>query len=348
MNDKITSYGWDEVIMPSTIKVSSIDDNLANVIVEPLQSGFGVTIGNSLRRVLLSSVPGWAVEAIEISGVLHEYSSIPGVKEDIDNVILNIKQLIFKSNNNDVSEKILYLRGESSGDITASMIIGDSSIEVMNKDQLICHISQGYKLDIKMYVGFGKGYKQAKSTIGDGKGIHLGNKIFLNALYSPIRTVNFAIKSIRVGDITDYDKLIIKVETDGSIAVESAVELSAKILQNQFSSFLTLSDDSASDISNVSDLVYQGALDKKCDMIFLRKIDELDLSVRSQNCLKNEGILYIGDLVQKTEQGMLRTPNFGKKSLNEIKMLLISMGLTFGMEVNNWDITCKEESNLDI
>lgn len=328
--DKVISYYWDNIVTPSTVKVVPIEGekNKARVIVEPLQSGFGLTLGNAMRRVLFASLCGPAVKAVEIDGVLSEYSSLEGVKEDVNDIILNIKQLVLKST--DVQDHVLYLRVEESGPIVSSMIVCDDEIEVINKDLLICTLEKGAALNMKLYVNFGMGYVPAKMTARVGMS-SIG-RISIDSLYSPIKLVNPIIENIRIGDITNYDKLILEIETNGAINVEQAVELAAKILQNQFSSFVTVHTSEILDPS-----IGKPEVDKeKCDPRFLRKVDELDLSVRSQNCLKNENILYVGDLVQRAEQEMLKTPNFGKKSLNEIKMLLITMGLDFGMVIDNW------------
>ncbi|MBQ4874905.1 MAG: DNA-directed RNA polymerase subunit alpha [Rickettsiaceae bacterium H1] len=330
--DKVISYYWDKIIIPSAVKVVPVDGkkNTSHVIVEPLQRGFGLTLGAAMRRVLLSSLCGSAVEAIEIDGVLSEYSRLPGVKEDINDIILNIKQLVLRAD--DIQDHVLYLRVEESGPVFANMIVCDEGIEIVNSDLLICTLERGASLNMKMYTKIGMGYVQAAKN-NKGRMTSLG-RILIDCVHSPIRMVNPVVESIRVGDITNYDRLVLEIETNGAVTTEEAVEMTAKILHKQFSSFINIGDKGIVD----SSLETKSTLEnKKCDARFLRKVDELDLSVRSQNCLKNENIVYVGDLVQKSEQAMLKTPNFGKKSLNEIKMLLVTMGLDFGMVIDNWD-----------
>ena len=334
---EVTSYYWDNVVTPSVVKIEPVEgEHKAKVIVEPLQIGFGWTLGYAMRRVLMSSLCSAAVESVEIDGVVHEYSSIQGVKEDIADIMLNLKQIVFKIE--DAKEKELYLRVEEPGEVTAGMIVCGEGIEIVNKDLVICTLNQKTTFNMKLYVNFGSGYVQAKNNKKNS--MMMINRIYLDALYSPIKHVNPHVESIRIGDITNYDKLTLDVETDGSITVEKAVELSARILQKQFSSFINVNESELIEGSRISEPV--GC--KKCDPKFLRKVYELDLSVRSHNCLNRAQIVYIGDLVIKTEQDMLKTANFGKKSLHEIKLLLSSMDLGFGMEIENWDtIRCEEE-----
>ena len=340
--DKVISYYWDNIITPSTVKVVPIDgeENKARVIVEPLQGGFGLTLGNAMRRVLLSSLCGAAVESIEIDGALSEYSVLQGVKEDINDIILNVKQLVLKVG--DVQDHVIYLRVEDPGPVTAAMIVCEDGVEIVNQDLFICTLEKGCTLNMKIYVKFGMGYSQAKKSRKSGV-MSIG-RVAVDSLYTPVKMVNLVVESIRVGDITNYDKLVLEIETNGSISVGSAVELAAKILQNQFSSFINVNN------IDVVDMNVESKVDpdkKKCDAVFLRKVDELDLSVRSHNCLKNENVIRVGDLVQKTEKEMLKTPNFGKKSLDEIKKLLVGMGCEFGMVIDNWSTVIDTEESQD-
>ena len=333
---EITSYYWDNVVTPSVVKIEPVEgENKANVVVEPLQSGFGITLGNVMRRVLISSLCGAAVESVEIEGVVHEYSSIQGVREDVGDIILNLKQIVFKID--DAKEKELYLRVEDPGEVTAGMIVCGDGIDVVNKDLVICTLSQKTTFNMKLYVNFGSGYVQAKKSKKNS--MMMINRIHLDALYSPVKRVNPIVESIRVGDITNYDKLTLEVETDGSISVDKAVELSAKILQKQFSSFIHFNEADVLQGAGSSDHVAH----KKCNPRFLCKVYDLELSVRSHNCLNRAQIVYIGDLVTKTEQEMLKTANFGKKSLHEIRLLLKSMELSFGVEIENWLAIRQEE-----
>ncbi len=339
--DDVISYYWNNIITPSTVKVTQIDgENNARVTVEPLQSGFGVTLGNAMRRVLLSSLCGAAVESIEIDGAVSEYSVLSGVNNDIGDIILNIKRLVLRADN--TQDCILYLRVDEPGPVMASMIICEDGIEVVNKDLYICTLEKGSTLNMKLYVKFGIGYSQAKRSRAGGSISTIG-RISIDALHNPVKFVNSSVESIRIGGITDYDKLLLDVETNGAINVEQAVVLAAKILQKQFAPCINLDD------SNLIDSVQGGGSDElpqyDCDPIFLCKVDTLDLSVRAQNCLKGRNIVYVGDLVQQTEQEILKTANFGRKSLRDIKGALGNMGLDFGQKIDNWSQIVEAHKN---
>ncbi len=337
--DQVISYYLDNIASSSTVRVISIDgdENRANVVVEPLQGGFGVTLGNAMRRVLLSSLGGTAIESIEIDGISHEYSCLQGVKEDVNHIMLNLKKIVLRSDN--VHEHVLCLHVEEAGPVTAGMIICEDEVEVVNKDLLICTLDKMSSLNIKMYANFGIGYHQAKRSKKNR--ISSIGRISIDSLYTPVKRVNPVIESIRVGDVTDYDRLVLEVETNGAISVEKAVGFAAKILQKQLSSFINVSDSEMIGI----DVCKKEVVDRKCDPRFLQKVDELDLSVRSQNCLKNENVVYVGDLVQKTEKQMLAASNFGKKSLSEMRCTLIALGLDFGMVIDDWDMIVKIEES---
>jgi DNA-directed RNA polymerase subunit alpha len=317
---------WKDLIKPKKldIKTATNDMKRATVVAEQLERGFGITLGVALRRVLLSSLQGAAVTSIKVDGVLHEFTSIPGVREDVINVILNIKDLKLKAHSD--APKKMFLNVSEPGEVTAGMIQTDADVEIVNKDLVICHLDKGATLNMELTVEVGKGYVPAAQNRPADAPIGL---IPVDAIFSPVQKVAYKIENARVGNRTDYDKLILDIETDGSILPEDAVALSARILQDQLNLFV-----------NFEDIPDVAVRDKKDDLPFspylLKKVDELELSVRSANCLKNDNIVYIGDLVLKSESEMLKTPNFGRKSLNEIKDVLVNMGLRFGMDVPEW------------
>lgn len=317
---------WQELIKPSKLQVEPGADasRVATVVAEPLERGFGMTLGNSLRRVLLSSLQGAAVTAIQIEGVLHEFSSIPGVREDVTDIILNIKNLGLRMHGE--GPKRMQLRATGPGEVKAGMIEAGHDIEIMDPDLVLCTLDQGAKLNIEFTVETGKGYVPASQNRTEDSPIGL---IPIDAIFSPVKKVAYKVENTRVGQVTDYDKLSMVVETNGAVTPDDAVALAARILQDQLQLFI-----------NFDEPTHVVEEEKKDELPFnknlLRKVDELELSVRSANCLKNDNIIYIGDLVQKTEAEMLRTPNFGRKSLNEIKEVLSHMGLHLGMEIPNW------------
>jgi DNA-directed RNA polymerase subunit alpha len=287
---------WQELIKPTKLEIVSGNDNarVASVVAEPLERGYGLTLGNALRRVLLSSLQGAAVTAIQIDGILHEFSSLPGVREDITDLVLNVKEIALKMGGE--GPKRLALSKQGPGAVTAGDIKVTGDIEVLNPELVICHLDDGAEINIE---------------------------------FSPVRRVSYKVDATRAGESLDKDKLTLQVETNGAISPEDALAYAARILQDQLSVFVNFEEPSKEKAQDsVPELAFNPAL--------LKKVDELELSVRSANCLKNDNIVYIGDLIQKTEAEMLRTPNFGRKSLNEIKEVLAQMGLHLGMDVNNW------------
>lgn len=317
---------WQELIKPAKLEVEAgIDPNrMATIVAEPLERGFGLTLGNALRRILLSSLQGAAVTAIQIEGVLHEFSSVPGVREDVTDIVLNIKGVALKMHVE--GPKHVSLKATGPGEVTAGQIDTGADIEVMNPDFVICHLDKGAKLSMELVIDNGKGYVASTSNKQEDSPIGL---IPIDAVFSPVRKVSYKIENSRVGQVTDHDKLAIDVLTNGALTPDDAVALAARILQDQLQLFI-----------NFDEPDQKSAAEQKDDLPFnrnlLRKVDELELSVRSANCLKNDNIIYIGDLVQKSEADMLRTPNFGRKSLNEIKEVLSQMGLHLGMEIAAW------------
>ena len=317
---------WTELIKPKGLKVDPGDnpERAATITAEPLERGFGLTLGNAVRRVLLSSLQGAAVTSVQIEGVLHEFSSIPGVREDITDIVLNIKSIGLRMHGEGM--KRMTLQAEGPGEVTAGMIETGHDIEIMDPDLVICALDIGAKLDMELIVESGKGYVPAAQNRAEDAPIGL---IPVDAIYSPVKKVTYRVENARVGQVTDYDKLILTVETNGAVTPDDAVALAARILQDQLQLFINFEEPKlAVEQQEETDLPFNKNL--------LRKVDELELSVRSANCLKNDNIIYIGDLVQKTEAEMLRTPNFGRKSLNEIKEVLESMDLNLGMEILNW------------
>lgn len=316
---------WSSLIKPSKIMYDghNEDGNIANIIIEPLECGFGLTLGNALRRVLLSSLQGAAITAVKIAGVEHEFSAAAGVKEDVIDIILNLKAVSIKMHTAD--RKTVRIKVKGPCVVTAGMIETGADVEVLNPDQVICTLSKGADLDMELYCEVGKGYVPAASA--RQKDFPIG-VITVDALFSPVKKVSYKVEDTRVGQVTDYDKLIMNVETDGSITPELAIALSARILQDQLQLFINFEEEEERKEESAEELEY--------NPILLKKVDELELSVRSRNCLQNDNIVYIGDLVNKTEAEMLRTQNFGRKSLNEIKEVLSKFNLKFGMEVNGW------------
>ncbi len=317
---------WQELIKPNKLEVNPGADpsRRATVIAEPLERGFGLTLGNALRRVLLSSLQGAAVTSIQIDGVLHEFSSIPGVREDVTDIVLNIKTLGLRMEAE--GPKRMSLKAEGPRVVTAGMIETGANIQVMDPDLVICHLDRDGKLSMELIVENGKGYVAATQNRPEDSPIGL---IPVDAIFSPVRKVAYKIENTRVGQVTDHDKLLLDVTTDGSVTPDDAVALAARILQDQLQLFINFEEPESKREEEARD-------ELPFNKNLLRKVDELELSVRSANCLKNDNIIYIGDLVQRSEADMLRTPNFGRKSLNEIKEVLASMGLHLGMEIPNW------------
>lgn len=317
---------WQELIKPNKLNVEggAEPERMATIVAEPLERGFGMTLGNALRRVLLSSLQGAAVTAIQIDGVLHEFSSIPGVREDVTDIVLNIKSMALRMHGE--GPKRMRLKATGPGEVKAGMIETGHDIEIMDPDLVLCTLDDGATLNMELTVETGKGYVPAAQNRPEDSPIGL---IPVDAIFSPVRKVAYKVENTRVGQVTDYDKLSMTVETNGAVTPEDAVALAARILQDQLQLFINFEEpQTAAEEEKKEELPFNKNL--------LRKVDELELSVRSANCLKNDNIIYIGDLVQKTEAEMLRTPNFGRKSLNEIKEVLAQMGLHLGMEIPNW------------
>jgi DNA-directed RNA polymerase subunit alpha len=322
----VLQKNWQDLIKPSKLEVQpgTRADRVATIVAEPLERGFGLTLGNAIRRILLSSLQGAAVTAIQIEGVLHEFSSLPGVLEDVTDIVLNVKSMALRMHGD--GPKKIHLRATGPGEITARQIETGHDIEVLDPDHVICTLDQGAKIVMEMTVESGKGYIPAGANRATDAPIGL---IPVDAIYSPVRKVSYKVENTRVGQVTDYDKLSMTVETNGAVKPEDAVALAARILQEQLKLFINFEEPTlAREEERPTELPFNKNL--------LRKVDELELSVRSANCLKNDNIIYIGDLVQKTEAEMLRTPNFGRKSLNEIKEVLAQMGLHLGMEIPGW------------
>ena len=315
---------WQELIKPTNLEVTSGEGgNKAKIVVEPLERGFGLTLGNALRRVLLSSLQGGAVTAIKIDGVLHEFSVIPGVREDVTDIVLNVKGLAVAVHSE--GQKMMTLKAEGPCTVTAAMIETGHDVEIMNPDHVICNLDAGAKISMELTVDTGKGYVPAYQNKPADAPIGL---IAVDAIYSPVKKVSYKVENTRVGQITDYDKLTLVVETNGVVSPEDAVAYAARILQDQLKPFINF-DEPENEVEDVKE-------ELPFNRNLLKKVEELELSVRSANCLKNDNIVYIGDLVQKTEAEMLRTPNFGRKSLNEIKEVLAKMGIHLGMETPGW------------
>ena len=321
----VIDKNWKALIKPNKLDITSNEEKtIAKVVAEPLEKGFGQTIGNSLRRILLSSIQGAAVTAIQIDGVLHEFTSIKGVREDVTDIVLNVKSLALKSNSEGPKKLILDAKGP--GIIKASNITPVNEIEILNPDLVICNLDENTNFHMEMTVGNGKGYVSADLNKPEEPPLGL---IPIDSLFSPVKKVSYSVSTAREGKALDYDKLTMEVETNGSISAEDALAYSARIFQDQLSMFVNFDEPQEVTIS-------ESPKEPEFNRNLLRKVDELELSVRSMNCLKNDNIIYIGDLVQKSEGEMLRTPNFGRKSLNEIKEILNGMSLYLGMEIPNW------------
>jgi len=322
----VIQKNWQELIKPNKLSIESENDpdRKATVVAEPLERGFGLTLGNALRRILLSSLHGAAVTSLQIDGVLHEFSSIPGVREDVTDIVLNIKALAVRLHSE--GPRRMTLKADGPGAVTAANIEMGPDIEVMNPDLVICHLDQGAKLSMELTVDSGKGYLAAEHNRAEDSPIGL---IPVDSVFSPVRQVAYRVENSREGQILDYDKLTMDIETDGTVSPDDAIAFAARILQDQLQLFINFEEPREEPVHFEPEI-------PRINRNLLRKVDELELSVRSANCLKNDNIIYIGDLVQKTESEMLRTPNFGRKSLNEIKEVLTQMGLHLGMEVSEW------------
>ena len=317
------------LLKPKAIHVEPIGHNRARVVLEPFERGYGHTLGNALRRVLLSSMVGYAVTEVTIAGVVHEYSTIDGVQEGVVNILLNLKGVVFKLHNRD--EVTLSLRKEGEGQVTAADIQTPHDVEIINPEHLIANLSQGGKIDIQLKVEKGRGYVPGTvRRYGEEPSKSIG-RIVLDASFAPIKRVSYSVENARVEQRTDLDRLVVDIETNGAITAEDAVRASAKILVEQLAVFAQLE---GNELAAFDSPTPRGA--QQFDPILLRPVDELELTVRSANCLKAENIFYIGDLIQRTENELLKTPNLGRKSLNEIKEVLASRGLTLGMKLESW------------
>ena len=317
------------LLKPKTINVEQLGNNRAKVTLEPFERGYGHTLGNALRRVLLSSMVGHAATEVTIAGVLHEYSSIDGVQEDVVNILLNLKGVVFKLHNRD--EVTLSLRKDGEGPVTAADIQTPHDVEIINPDHVIMNLSQGGKIDMQIKVENGRGYVPGNvRRYGDESPKSIG-RIVLDASFSPVKRVSYIVESARVEQRTDLDKLVLEIETNGAVTAEDAVRASAKILVEQLAVFAQLEGNELEAFNQPAQRSSQ-----QFDPILLRPVDELELTVRSANCLKADNIYYIGDLIQRTENELLKTPNLGRKSLNEIKEVLASRGLTLGMRLESW------------
>ncbi|WP_421792050.1 DNA-directed RNA polymerase subunit alpha [Hyphobacterium sp.] len=334
---------WQELIRPMKpeVKAGHDPERSASIIAEPLERGFGMTLGNALRRVLLSSLQGAAITSVQIDGVVHEFSSIPGVREDVTDIVLNLKGVALRVHSE--GEKRVVLKKSGPGVVTAGDIEETADVEIVDKDHVICTLDEGAEIRFTLTVDSGKGYVPAERNRPEDAPIGL---IAIDSLYSPVKRVAYRVENTREGQVLDYDKLILDIETDGTVTPEDAVAFAARILQDQFQIFINFEEavEARPAEDDRPELDFNPAL--------LKKVDELELSVRSANCLKNDNIVYIGDLIQKSEAEMLRTPNFGRKSLNEIKEVLAQMGLHLGMEAPNWppenieDLAKKYEENV--
>ena len=322
---EVNTKNWKSMIKPYKLDIKLSDDkSYAKIVAEPLEKGYGLTLGNSLRRILLSSIRGAAVTSIQIDGVLHEFTSIKGIREDVTDIVLNIKSLALKCSSAGTKKLILDAKGP--GEINASKITTVPDIKILNPDLVICNLDENTNFHMEMNVNTGKGYAPAELNKPEDPPLGL---IPINSLFSPVKKVSYSVTTAREGKALDYDKLIMEVETDGSISAEDAIAYSARIFQDQLDMFINF--DEPQEV-----VVREKPAEPEFNKNLLRKVDELELSVRSMNCLKNDNIIYIGDLVQKSEGEMLRTPNFGRKSLNEIKEVLTGMSLYLGMEIPNW------------
>ena len=325
MQNTVINRNWKDLIKPSKLNIQSSEDKtFTTLIAEPLEKGYALTIGNSLRRILLSSIQGSAITAIQIDGVLHEFSSIKGVREDVTDIVLNVKSLSIQVMSEEPKKLILDVKGP--GEIKAKDIQTNPDVKILNPELVLCHLDENTRFYMELIANIGKGYRPAEKNKKEDSPLGL---ITIDSLFSPVKKVSYTVENAREGKSLDYDKLVMNIETDGSLPAEDAVAYAARIFQEQLSLFVNF--DEPAEIQKVPKVV-----ELEFNKNLLRKVDELELSVRSMNCLKNDNIIYIGDLVQKTEPEMLRTPNFGRKSLNEIKEVLNGMSLYLGMEIPNW------------
>ena len=328
---------WQTIIRPKRLEVDeeTLSPTYGKFVAEPFERGFGITIGNALRRVLISSIQGAAITAVRIDGILHEFSTVPGVKEDVTEIIMNLKEVELKLNSE--GPETIYIKTKGEGVVKASDISANNNIEILNPDQHIATLSQDAKLSIEMTVQSGVGYRTAEKSRDENAPI---GTIPIDAIFSPVKRVNFNVNYARVGQVTDYERLTLEVWTDGSIAPEDAIAFAAKILQNQLKLFINFEEE-------IEVLPKAEPTRQRFNDNLYRSIDELELSVRSSNCLRNANIRYIWELVTRTEPEMLKTKNFGRKSLNEIKEILSEMGLTLGMKLDGFEPPLRRDEDLD-
>lgn len=313
-----------EYLKPRIVDVDLVNPNRAKVVLEPMERGFGFTIGNALRRVLLSSIAGFAITEVKIDGVVHEYSTIDGVQEDVVDILLNLKKVALKIH--DGSEATIHLKKDSEGEVTAADFELPHNVEIVNKNLVIANVNKGGNLNIEAKVEMGRGYQPVPQRFNKEEANSVGH-LMIDASFSPIMKVSYVVESARVEQRTDLDKLIVDVETNGVVDAEQAIRDAARILMGQLSVFANLE-------SELTEVEVKQA--PQIDPILLRPVDDLELTVRSANCLKAENIYYIGDLIQRHENDLLKAPNLGRKSLNEIKDILAAKGLSLGMKVENW------------
>ena len=319
-----------ELLKPRIVEVNSISPRQARITLEPFERGYGHTLGNALRRILLSSMQGYAPTEVRISGVVHEYSALEGVQEDVVDILLNLKGLAVKLNSRE--DALITIKKSGEGTVTAADIQAGHDVEILNSDHVIAHLTKGGKLEMEIKIEGGRGYVPASTRAQNDESRSVGI-ILIDALYSPVKKVSFNVESARVEQRTDLDKLILEIETNGVIDPAEAVRYAARVLIEQLASFADLQGlTSLTDVTTMKLVSQQSSIDP----ILLRPVDELELTVRSANCLKAENIYYIGDLIQRTENELLKTPNLGRKSLNEIKDVLAARGLTLGMKLDNW------------
>ncbi len=323
-----------ELLTPRTIDVTEYDNTNARVVLEPLERGFGHTLGNALRRILLSSMAGSAIVEVEIDGVLHEYSAIEGVQEDVIEILLNLKNVAMVLHDKEEAELTLSKKGV--GTVTAGDIQADANVEIINPDHVIAHITGDIALNMRLRISKGRGYQPADTSETEEEETRAIGRLRLDASYSPVRRVSYSVENARVEQRTDLDKLVLDIETNGTIDPEEAIRRAATILQQQLAVFVDLESESQSEPEEDEEQI---------DPILLRPVDDLELTVRSANCLKAESIYYIGDLIQRTEVELLKTPNLGKKSLTEIKDVLASRGLSLGMRLENWPPASLRQEN---
>jgi len=322
----LIARNWRDLIKPKSVPVDqdSLTDYYGKFAAEPLERGFGITLGNSLRRVLLSSLQGAAITAVRIDGALHEFTSVPDVVEDVTEIVLNLKEVVIRAHSS--KSHVLRIEKEGPTTVTAGDIQVNDQVEILNPDKVICTVSKGGRFSAELTVNVGRGYVPADRNKTPGMAI---GTIAIDALFSPIRKVNYTVTNARVGQMTDYDKLTLEVWTNGAVRPQDAVAYAAKILKDQLTIFINFEEEE-------EPIDRAGEEEEPLNENLFRSVEELELSVRSANCLQNANIHLIGELVQKTEAEMLKTKNFGRKSLKEIKEILADMGLSLGMKIDNW------------